>query len=119
MEGESREARLRKVFGTPETPGVDEDSLALYQEFLRNWLEEPCFVFVVHEDGAPFEALELLEISEELDAEQGLLAVVRRTSDSKQFVLPLAQLECPVEDATNHELIDDYCQWFVRSILPL
>jgi hypothetical protein len=119
MAAEDRDTRLRKVFGTRETPRVDEDSLALYQEFLRNWLEEPCFVFMVHEDGAPFEALELLEISESFDTEQGLQAVVRRTSDSRQFELPLAHLECPVEDATNHELIDDYCQWFVRSILPL
>lgn len=119
MAAEDRETRLRRVFGTREAPEVTEDSLALFQEFLRNWLEEPCFVFVAQEDGAPFEALELLEVSEEFDVEQGLLATVRRTSDSKQFELPLAQLECPVEDATNHELIDDYCQWFVRSFLPL
>lgn len=107
--------RLRQVFGDREPPGASRDSLAVYREHLRERLEHPCFLHLVHEDGASFEALQLVDLIEEIDAEQGLLARVKRVSDDREFQLPLAHTECPPEDAANHEPIETYCQWFLRA----
>lgn len=110
---------LHRLFGLEQPPELCQDSLRTFLQHIRDSLEHPCFLFVVHEDGASFEALQLQELCEEFTLDQGLLAKVKRPSDDRLFELPLAELECPPEDTANHRLIDAYCQWFVRaSFLP-
>jgi len=111
--------RLSRIFGTQQLPEVNEETLSTYREHLQRSLEHPCFLFLAHEDGASFEALQLQGLAEEFDQDLGLLALVKRLSDQKEFSVPLAQMECPYDDRTNHRLVDDYCQWFVRATFSL
>jgi hypothetical protein len=39
---------------------------------------------------------------------------VRRVSDKKTFVLPLADLKATDKKSQNYELLDDYSTWFVN-----
>ncbi|MGB3508059.1 MAG: calcium-binding protein [Microcoleaceae cyanobacterium] len=54
----------------------------------------------------------ILKLNDSLDAEDGILAEVERTSDKKKFTLPLAELESVVEESLNTELLEDYSMWF-------
>ena len=49
-----------------------------------------------------------------IDDTAWLMVRVKRVSDRKQFVMPLADLETTDEDSLNYKLIDDYAYWYVN-----
>jgi hypothetical protein len=51
------------------------------------------------------------DVAEEVD---GLMVKVKRLTDRKQFVLPLADLKVTDKTSSNHELIHDYAVWYVN-----
>ncbi len=55
-----------------------------------------------------------LSFEEEYDAYAGLAVAVKRMSDSKRFVLPLAHLKATEKPSNNDQLLDDYVVWFVN-----
>ena len=44
----------------------------------------------------------------------GLAVTVKRVSDNKRFVLPLAHLKAMEKPSNNDQLLDDYVVWFVN-----
>ena len=44
----------------------------------------------------------------------GVEIYVKRLSDKKQFLLPLATLEATQKKSHNYQLLDDYAVWFVN-----
>ncbi len=116
MVDSDRNARLQTIFQTSEVPKVSEEHLRTFCNHLRENVEYPCFMFLAQDDGSMFESLELMEILEGLDPDQGIFVQVRRTSDHKTFAIPLIELECASNDPDNSRMIDDYCAWFARSM---
>lgn len=116
MSHQSWKTQVQEIFGSREIPKVTSQSLETFREHLRSNLEDPCFLFLTSEEGAHFEAVLLVDCLEEIDESDGIFVQVKRTSDHKHFTLPLAQLECPSEDTANHQLVDAYCSWFIRSV---
>jgi hypothetical protein len=116
MSDHDRNSRLKDIFQTSDIPRVNEESLHSFCNYLRENVEYPCFMFLSQEDGSMFESLELVDILDDLDPDQGIFVKVRRTSDHKTFALPLVELECASNDPDNHHLISDYCAWFARSM---
>ncbi|MGL5194558.1 MAG: hypothetical protein ACRC8Y_13310, partial [Chroococcales cyanobacterium] len=43
---------------------------------------------------------------------EGIMVKVERTSDRRQFILPLIDLDVTTEDPEHFELIDNYLLWF-------
>ena len=60
------------------------------------------------------DTFKLIKFEDEIDESVGLLVKVRRTSDKKQFVLPLADLKATNENHPDYQLLDDYSVWFVN-----
>ena len=56
-----------------------------------------------------------LSFEEEYDPYAGLAVKVKRASDSKRFVLPLANLKALEKPSNNAQLLDDYVVWFVNG----
>jgi hypothetical protein len=48
------------------------------------------------------------------DPYAGLAVKVKRVSDSKRFMLPLAHLKAREKPSNNDQLLDDYAVWFVN-----
>jgi len=48
------------------------------------------------------------------DLDCGIFVNVRRISDNKRFILPLADLKALDETSENFTLFDDYSMWFVN-----
>ena len=61
------------------------------------------------------DTFELLGFDKELSGFRGILANVRRISDRKTFILPLADLKPTDELSENHQLLDDYSVWFFNN----
>ena len=49
-----------------------------------------------------------------IDDSEGLMVIVKRVSDKKQFVLPLSDLKVVDAKSQNYQLIDDYAVWHVN-----
>jgi len=56
----------------------------------------------------------LRRFEEAYDAYEGIDVQVKRISDKKRFVLPLAALKATEEQSNNYQLLDDYVVWFVN-----
>lgn len=110
---------IQKIFGTQEIPGITAQNLEIIRNYLSSNLEHPCYLFIADEDGAGFEALLVEDCLQEVDESEGVYIQVKRTSDHKQYILPLVQMECPAEDEANHQLVDAYCSWFLRGIFAV
>ena len=106
---------IQEIFGSREVPEVTPKNLETFRDHLRNNVQEPCFLFLSDDDGAHFEAVLLVDCHQDVDQNEGILVTVQRTSDHKEFTLPLVQLECPSEDSLNHRLVEAYSSWFIRS----
>ena len=57
---------------------------------------------------------DLLSFEDDVDPDDGILVHVRRVSDKKKFLLPLANLEVTQKKLPNYQLLDDYAVWFVN-----
>ncbi|MDL1981241.1 MAG: calcium-binding protein [Deltaproteobacteria bacterium] len=49
---------------------------------------------------------------EEYDYDESILVNVKRISDKKKFVLPLAELKAVDKDSNNFQLLEDFSMWF-------
>ena len=56
----------------------------------------------------------VLSFEEDVDPDDGIVVHVRRVSDTKKFLLPLANLEATQKKSPNDQLLDDYAVWFVN-----
>lgn len=61
------------------------------------------------------DAFYLLNLDNAIDEDYGIFANVKRISDNKKFILPLADLKASDEHSANYQLLDDYSYWFVNN----
>jgi hypothetical protein len=140
LEREQQDQRLADIFGTQTVPKVTEETLAIYLDYLNQHLEVPCQLTGIESRGCfawetsyifgprrPKEYAQrkkqqpsytdtyaFLSFAEEYDPYDGLAVKVKRGSDSKRFVLPLAHLKALEKPSNNDQLLDDYVIWFVN-----
>jgi hypothetical protein len=117
MSDRSWQDRINHLFETESPPDADTETMSLYLRHIRNRMEHPCYLIQAQEDSSRFEALLLLDFVEEIDGEQGIMVRVSRSSDGKEILLPLAELECCDEDSSNSELVEDFTRWFMHTLL--
>ena len=141
LERNHQDTRLADIFGTQTVPKVTEETLAIYLAYLKQHLEFPCQLTGIESLGCfaweasyifgrrrPKEYAQrkkkepsytdiyaFLSFAEEYDAYAGLAVTVKRVSDSKRFVLPLAHLKATEKPSNNAQLLDDYVVWFVNG----
>ena len=141
LEREQQDRRLADIFGTQTVPKVTEETLAIYLHYLNQHLEVPCQLTGIESLGCfaweasyifgrkrPKEYAQrkkkepsytdiytFLSFEEEYDPYAGLAGKVKRMSDSKRFVLPLAHLKAREKPSNNAQLLDDYVVWFVNG----
>jgi hypothetical protein len=140
-ERNNQEKRLADIFGTQTVPQVTEEILALYLDYLTQHLEVPCQLTGIESLGCfAWEASYLfgrkrpkeyaqrkqfqpsytdvyawLNFADIYDPYDGLAVKVKRVSDSKRFVLPLANLKALEKPSNNDQLLEDYAVWFVNG----
>ncbi len=136
---DEQEKRIAEIFGEDEAPDVNDDTLAKYLDYLKKNVKLPCRVTGIEDLGyfgweeyytfgpgnkreyerlkktrASFmDTFELLDFNDEL-YEEGILVNVKRVSDKRRFVIPLADLKAKDEKSKNYQLLDDYAVWFVN-----
>ncbi len=141
LEREQQDQRLVDIFGTHTVPKVTEETLAIYLAYLKQHLVVPCQLTGIESRGCfsweasyifgrrrPKEYAQrkkqepsyrdtyaLLSFEDEYDPYAGLAVTVKRVSDGKRFVLPLAHLKATEKPSNNAQLLDDYVVWFVNG----
>jgi hypothetical protein len=137
---EEQEARIGVIVGVDEegeVRAVNNETLAIYQNYLQTHLEQPCQLtgsedfqweeYYIIGPGSKQEhdrlrktkpsyldIYELLEFKNAIDDWTGLQVSVKRVSDHKKFVLPLSDLEDTDKQSKNAQLLEDYSVWFVN-----
>lgn len=132
---DKQDQRIADILGTQNISVVDTNTLKRYLDYLKQHLESPCQVtgiesfeweeYYMYEGGSEKEhdrlrqtrpscmdKYELLSFDDNVDPEDGILVNVKRLSDKKTFVLPLAKLEATKRKSVNRQLLDDYAIWF-------
>jgi hypothetical protein len=141
LERAQQDRRIADVFGTHTVPKVTEETLAIYFAYLKQHLEMPCQLTGIESLGCfaweasyifgrrrPKEYAQrkkqqpsytdtyaFLSFEDKYDPYDGLAVKVKRVSDRKRFVLPLANLKATEKPSKNHQLLDDYVVWFVNG----
>ena len=133
---DEQDKRIAKILGSKAVPSANQKTLQAYRDYLKASLEFPCHLTGIEDfpweeryvfgfgSKAEYERLkktqpsysdtfELLSL-DEIDADYGIMARVKRVSDKKEFALPLADLEATDEGSKNYQLLDDYSVWFVN-----
>ena len=134
---DNQDQRIATIFGTQEVPEVDTDTLERSLDHLKQHLALPCQLTSIEDfdweeyyvigpgSKAEHERLrktrpsfmdtyDLLSFEEEVDPDDGIMVHVRRVSDTKKFLLPLANLEVTQKKSPNYQLLDDYAVWIVN-----
>jgi hypothetical protein len=134
---DTQDQRIADIFGTQNVPDVDTETLEHYLAHFKQHLAFPCQLtgiedfdweeyYVIgpgskadHERlrktrPSSMDTYDLLSFEQEVDPDDGILVHVRRVSDKKKFLLPLATLEVTQKKPPNYQLLDDYAVWFVN-----
>jgi hypothetical protein len=134
LKREQQDRRIADIFGTHTVPKVAEETLAIYLGYLKQHLEVPCQFTGIESLGCfaweasyifgrrrPKEYAQrkqhqpsytdtytFLHFEEEYNPYDGLAVKVKRVSDNKRFILPLANLKALEKPSHNAQLLDDY-----------
>ena len=137
---DEQEERLRQVFGSEEVPSVEADTLRTYFNYIQENIELPCLLTGIEsmgyfgweerfefgygsksdyekirdERGSYHDQYELNEFDGEIEPGWDIWVDVKRTSDDKQFTIPLSELEAVDKTSSNYELLNDYTVWIVN-----
>ena len=137
---DKQEKRIMAILGTTKFD-VTIATLKKYLKYLKKHVEIPCRLTGIEDfewerpylfgpgDEMEYEELKetqpsykdkfsLIDFVDNLDDddwEEGILVVVRRESDRRKFVLPLADLKATNKKSQNYQLLDDYSVWFVNN----
>jgi hypothetical protein len=141
LERAQQDQRLADIFGTQTVPKVTEETLVIYLDYLKQHLECPCQLTGIESVGCfaweasyifgrkrPKEYAQrkqhqpsytdtytFLCFEDAYDPYDGLAVKVKRVSDNRRFVLPLAHLKATEKPLNNAQLLDDYAVWFVNG----
>ena len=141
LERAQQDRRIADIFGTQTVPKVTEETLAIYLDYLTQHLECPCQLTGIESLGCfaweasyifgrrrPKEYAQrkqhqpsytdtytFLRFEDAYDSYDGLAVKVKRVSDRKRFILPLANLKALEKPSNNAQLLDEYVVWFVNG----
>jgi hypothetical protein len=136
-EDKAQEIRIEHILGE-DNLNVSYKSMTLYRIHIQKSIEFPCELtgredfnweeMYVFGGGDKTEYAELKKIQpsytdtftfmsfdDQIDDRNGLMVKVKRLSDSKQFVLALADLKVTDTTSPNHQLVHDYAVWYVNN----
>jgi hypothetical protein len=130
-------ARVAKIFKKKEAPEMNTESLGAYKAFLEKNLSLPVRVRGIEDfdweefyvlgpgDKDEYEEMkktrpsytdtfEILGFDDYVDDMRGIFVKVKRISDKKKFVLPLADVEGIEKRSESASLLHDYAVWQVN-----
>ena len=130
--------RILKIFNKEKVPSVTNKSLKTYLKYLKSHIQMPCQLtgiedfdweeYYVFGPGSKTEyeqlkkaqasytdKYELIDFDDDVDEFYGLMVNMKRLSDRKKFLLPLADLKATDKKSDNYQLLDDYSVWFVNN----
>jgi len=122
LSSENQGDRVRMVFGLTSDdflPGVDEDSLETYYDFLEERLSLPLEARYWNQADffhrSPLRWVKVVALDRELGwtEDEGILCEVRTAEEGE--VLPLADLHLRRSDP-NSQLVDDFATWFFGEL---
>jgi hypothetical protein len=135
---ERQEKRIIAILGTKKFD-VTRKTLNTYLKYLKNHIEFPCQLTGIEDfeweepyvfgfgSKKEYEELKrtqpsykdkfnLIKFVDEIDDYyDGIFVQVKRISDKKKFILPLADLKSTDKKSKNYQLLDDYSVWFVNN----
>ena len=134
---DKQEKRIAAIFDSDEVLGVNNKTLQTYLAYLKVNLDlsseltgiedfewEEYYIIgpgskKEHEKlrktrPSYLDTYKVIGLDDKIDEEYGILVNVRRVSDEKKFVLPLADLEVKNKKHPSYQLLDDYSVWFVN-----
>jgi hypothetical protein len=132
----AQENRIEKILGE-DNLDVSDESLEMYRSYLQKHIKLPCELTGIEDfrweefyilglgDKKEYEELKktrpsyqdvytFISFDDQIEDMYGLMVKVKRISDRKQFVLPLADLKATDKKSPNYQLIDDYAVWHVN-----
>jgi hypothetical protein len=135
-ESKAQEIRLEHILGEDHL-NVSNQSLMIYRSYIQNNIVFPCELtgredfqweeIYIFGPGDKNEYAELkkthpsyrdvftfMSFDDQLQDMDGLMVKVKRISDHKHFILPLADLKVIDNNSPNHELVHDYAVWYVN-----
>lgn len=136
IDDEELEKKLSSILET-ENITVNLFNLKKYLVYLKNHIKDPCYLEATEEfdweekyisgigsqkqyqklkktNPCHLDRFKLVGFSDEFTVDKGIKVNVERTSDRRQFIIPLALLDVIDEDdeSGNFELVDYYGYWF-------
>ena len=135
-ESKAQEIRYEHILGE-DNLNVSDESLMEYRSYIQDNVVFPCELtgredfrweeFYIFGPGDKNEYAELkktqpsytdtytfMSFDDQIEDMDGLMVKVKRISDHKQFVLPLADLKVNDNNSPNHQLVHDYAVWYVN-----
>ena len=133
---DAQEVRYEQILGGDNIE-VSDTSLQIYRTFLQESIIKPCeltgtedfrweeYYLLGPGDKQEYEKLKktqpsykdtfsYMHFDEIIDDSEGLMVRVKRISDRKQFVMPLADLKVTDKQSPNFQLIHDYAAWYIN-----
>ena len=134
---DDQDKRIEQILGKFDMD-VSENSTSKYMVFLKRNVELPCRLTGIEDfqweeyyvlgpgNKKEYEKLkkrqpsytdifDLIGFEKDLDENNDILVKVKRLSDNKEFILPLADLKSTDEGSKNFDLLDDYSVWHVNN----
>ena len=134
---DEQDKRIEQILGKFDME-VSEESSSKYMDFLNRSIELPCqltgiedfpweeyYVFgpgnkkeyekLKQQQPSYTDIFNLISFENDLDENNGILVKVERLSDSKEFILSLADLKSTDDGSKNYQLLNDYSVWFVNN----
>jgi hypothetical protein len=135
-ENKAQDIRIEHILGEYNLK-VSNEALELYRSYIQKNIAFPCELtgredfgweeIYIFGPGDKEEYAELkksqpsytdiytfMSFDDQIEERDGLMVKVKRISDYKQFVLPLADLKVTDVNSPNHQLVHDYAVWFVN-----
>jgi len=135
-DSKSQDARIEQIL-VEDNLGVSDESLKMFRSYLQENIVIPCeltgiedfrweeFYILGPGDKKEYEELKktrssyqdvykFISFDDQIEGMEGLMVKVKRISDRKQFVLPLADMKATDKKSPNYQFLDDYAVWFVN-----
>ncbi len=135
---DKQEQRIGEIIGVDEENellAVDDETLTVYGNFLKNNLELPCYLtgsedfsweeayvfgYMLEEEHSKrrkmqasyLDTFKVLEFAVDINLDSELGVRVQRMEDGKFFELCLSLLEATDRNSKNYQLLQDYSAWF-------
>jgi len=133
---DKRDERILRILQNDDT-GKTKKNLEKYLDYLKKNLSYPCVLTGIEDfnweefyifgpgDKEEYEELketkpsymdtfELLELLDKVDLILGIFVKVKRYSDEKIFLIPLADLKAADRKSENYQLLHDFSVWIVN-----